>query len=83
MISGTGLVKSTDGCYESREGGEGHSSFGGREGSILLSVSIRADDGEAEKLQGPFSNCGKGKAGKRELRVQRLWHTGGIESKPA
>ena len=29
------------------------------------------------------SNWGKGKAGKRQLRVQRLWHTGGTESKPA
>ena len=51
MISGTGLVKSTDGSYESREGREGHSSFGVSKESICLSASVRANDGEAKQLQ--------------------------------
>ena len=83
VISGTVLVKSTDGSYESQEGREGHSSFGVRKEAICLSASIRANGGEAKQLHRVSSNWGKGKAGKRQLHVQRLWHTGGTESKPA
>ena len=61
MISGTGLVKSTDGSYESQEGREGHSSFGVRKEAIFLSASIRANGGEAKPpLTGEKARQGRG-----------------------
>lgn len=75
MISGTVLVKSTDGSYESQEGERGASLFSwvvGRE-AICLSASIRAEcGGEAKQLES--FNCGKRQEVKAAACAKTLAH---------
>lgn len=83
MISGTGLAASTDGSYGALGGERATSPLGAGKNPSSFQPPSGLMMGKPSKLQGASSNCGRGTVWKREQRVQRLWHTGGKESKPS